>query len=79
MFFQNGNFFEQSDNKLIDLIEAKYLIPPSEENYNLNNPNKEHSMGQAQTIMKILKNQVQNKICKKKKIRFRIKFVKKKI
>jgi hypothetical protein len=40
------------------VIEQKYLIPPSEEKYKLNNPGKENSMGQAQKILKILKNQV---------------------
>jgi hypothetical protein len=48
----------QKDPELIKIISDKYLIPPSSDDYNLKNPQKENSMGQAQKIMSILKNKV---------------------
>jgi hypothetical protein len=60
ILFQDGKFYDQTDDTLVQLIEEKYLIPPSEEGYSLKDPKKENSMGQAQKIMQILKNQVPN-------------------
>ena len=58
MDFQDGTFYSQSDPELIKIISEKYLIPPSSNSYNLKDPKKENSMGQAQKIISILKNQV---------------------
>ena len=48
-----------SDPELIQLIRNKFLIPPSTQNYNLeNNIGFDTSMGQAEAVRRILNEQV---------------------
>ena len=42
---------------MIEIIKEKYLIPPSKGDYNIHSE-QDTSMGQAQTIRKILNNKV---------------------
>jgi hypothetical protein len=49
--------YAQDDPELIQLIRNKYLIPPSDEKYNIG-AREDTSMGQAQTVRKILNNKV---------------------
>lgn len=52
--------FQQDDPQLIEIIRQKYLIPPpdsKQHQYNIRAKN-DTSMGQAQTVRKILNNKV---------------------
>lgn len=49
----------QDDPRIISyILKNKNLLPPSEDPYNLVQPNKDPSMGQGQYIRKLLKNMV---------------------
>ena len=51
--------YTSSDPELIQLIRKKFLIPPSTQNYNLeNNIGFDTSMGQAEAVRRILNEQV---------------------
>lgn len=52
---KSGNFYEQTDPELIQLVKERYLLPPSQLSYQLSH-NKETSMGQAQVIRTLLSN-----------------------
>ena len=56
--------YAQDDPELIQIIKQKYLIPPSDGDYNIH-AEQDTSMGQAQTVRKILNNKVSifNKGC----------------
>ena len=49
--------YAQDDPELINIIRQKYLVPPSEEAYNIK-AKEDTSMGQAQTVRQILNNKV---------------------
>ena len=49
--------YAQDDPELIQIIKQKYLIPPSDGDYNIH-AEQDTSMGQAQTVRKILNNKV---------------------
>ena len=57
---QSGTTFDSATSaSTLDLLRTKYLIPPSTEPYNLNEPdNANPSMGQAQTVDYIFKGKV---------------------
>ena len=54
--------YAQDDPELIQIIKQKYLIPPSTGDYNIH-AEQDTSMGQAQTVRKILNNKVSKLIC----------------
>ena len=50
--------YAQDDPELINIIRQKYLVPPSEDAYNIK-AKEDTSMGQAQTVRQILNNKVE--------------------
>ena len=65
--------YASSDPELIQLIRKKFLIPPSTQNYNLeNNIGFDTSMGQAEAVRRILNDQVIFRVSQNpKKVQFR--------
>lgn len=55
----NSVVMEQDDPCILSLLRTQYLHPPSKEKLKLEAPdNKNPSMGQAQSVLEILKNKV---------------------
>lgn len=55
----NNVLLEQKHPCILEVIRNSFLVPPSEESLNLEHPDIENpSMGQAQSVLKILNNKV---------------------
>lgn len=65
--------YAQDDPELINIIRQKYLVPPSEDAYNIK-AKEDTSMGQAQTVRQILNNKVELHILHNTHIENRTKF-----
>ena len=51
--------YEMTDSDLIEMVRKKFLIPPATKKYNLENQfGFDTSMGQAEAVRRILKEQV---------------------